>query len=293
MHDFKIISKSKSILGESPLWDEKCHKLYWVDIEGKKLHSWNFKSKNIESWNFKNRICSISLTDNENILLCAFEKYFAFYNMNSKEIKKINLDINLSDTVRFNDGKTDDYGRFWCGTMSEANPKTKEACIYMLDENLNLKTMFKNIYISNSLTNIRDTKGMYFSDSYTKKIYKATLTDDLNELKHVKVFKNNSNLKGAPDGSTTDKYGNLWNAEWDGSRLVKYDPDGNILEEVAVPVKRPTSCVFGGPNLDILFITSAECESDKDTSINGNLIYFRTNTKGVFSNRFSINNLKI
>ena len=120
-----------------------------------------------------------------------------------------------------------------------------------------------------------------------------TSVDDLNELKHVKVFKNNSNLKGAPDGSTTDKYGNLWNAEWDGSRLVKYDTDGNILEEVAVPVKRPTSCVFGGPNLDILFITSAECESDKDTSINGNLIYFRTNTKGVFSNRFSINNLKI
>ena len=290
MYNFTIIKEINSILGESPLWDEKIQKLFWVDIEGKKLYSWDYKSKTIDSWSFKKRICAISLTNNVNILLCAFEKYFAFYNMNTKKIKIINLDFNLPDSVRFNDGKTDVYGRFWCGTMSESNPKSNEACIYMLDQNMGLNTMYKNIYITNSLTNIKDKKGMYFSDSYTKKIYKAIFSDNLKELKEVKVFKDNSISQGSPDGSTTDKYGNLWNAEWNGSRLVKYDFNANILEEITLPVKRPTSCAFGGPNMDILFITSAKLDGVKNDSINGNVLYFKTNTKGVYCNRFVINN---
>ena len=291
MNDFTIIKEINSILGESPLWDEKTQKLYWVDIEAKKLFCWDYKSKITDFWSFKKRICAISLTNDVNILLCAFEKYFAFFNMNTKKTNIINLDISLPDSVRFNDGKTDIYGRFWCGTMSESNPKTKEACLYMLDQNVSFTTMFENIYITNSLTDIKDTKGMYFSDSYTKKIYKAIFSDNSKELKEVTLFIDNNGSQGAPDGSTIDKDGNLWNAEWNGSRLVKYDANANILETITLPIIRPTSCAFGGPNMDILFITSARLENIKNDSMNGNVIYFKTNTKGVYTNRFISNTI--
>ena len=109
-------------------------------------------------------------------------------------------------------------------------------------------------------------------------------------MQDVKVFRNNHKFKGAPDGSTTDIEGNLWNAEWNGSRIVKYDSKSNILEEIIVPLKRPTSCTFGGPNMDLLFITSAVTDNKQDNLLNGNVIYFKTNTKGVFSNRFIVNN---
>ena len=292
MSNFSIVSDEKSILGESPIWDELSQKIYWVDIEGKTLHAWSYLDNKKLSWNFVSRPCAISLTNKVNILLCAFDKYFAYFNIENQKIEKLKNQIELPNNVRFNDGKTDGYGRFWCGTMSEAVPIVNEAGIYMLDQNFTLKNVFKNIYISNSLTTIKGNNGIYFSDSYTKTIYKAIFSKNSNEvLQDIKVFRDNHNFKGAPDGSTTDIEGNLWNAEWNGSRIVKYDSNSNILEEITVPLKRPTSCTFGGPNMDLLFITSAITDNNKDNSLNGNVIYFKTNTKGVFSNRFILDNL--
>ena len=80
MQNYKVIGKENSRLGESPIWDENYQRLYWVDIESKKLHAWDYASGKNYAWEFKNRICSISLTENEDILLCAFDKFIATYN---------------------------------------------------------------------------------------------------------------------------------------------------------------------------------------------------------------------
>ena len=60
-----------------------------------------------------------------------------------------------------------------------------------------------------------------------------------------------------PDGSAVDAQGFLWNAEFNGGRVVRYAPDGSIDRVIALPVLRPTCCTFGGPDLDVLFITTA------------------------------------
>ncbi len=155
MQKFKYIGKKKYILGESPIWDEFYQRLYWVDIEGQSLNAWKYENNLISKWKFNNRICSISLTTDNNIILCAFDKYFAFFNIVSKKLHILNLKINLPKSVRFNDGKTDSFGRFWCGTMSEENPKKKDASIYMLNSSLELREVYKGLHISNSLTHIK------------------------------------------------------------------------------------------------------------------------------------------
>ncbi len=286
LKNYKVIGEDCSILGESPVWDENYHRLYWVDIESKKLLAWDYISGKNYIWEFKNRICSIALTEDKDVLLCAFDKFFAFYNINSRILNKIESNISIPKSVRFNDGKTDNFGRFWCGTMSESNPKNPEASIYMLDSHLEVRKMYDNIVISNSLSASVDNKSIYFSDTYTKKIYKGMLSKDKNNFKNVSIFRDNFKFSGFPDGSTIDVDGNLWNAEWDGSRLVKYDSNSNVIDIINLPVKRPTSCAFGGPDMSFLFVTSAMVNDDKKNDINGKVLYFKSNAKGNFYSRF-------
>jgi L-arabinonolactonase len=292
MSNYSIVSDDISILGESPIWDEIYQRLYWVDIESKRLHAWSFLDNKKLEWNFNSRICSISLTKNHEELICAFDKFFAFFNITTQKVTKLINQTNLPENVRFNDGKTDGYGRFWCGTMSESNPSKPEGAIYLLDNNLNIHKIIKGIHISNSITASPDNKYIYYADTFKKKIYKTNLSKDISCIKTAEVFVDNTDLKGFPDGSTIDINGYLWNAEWNGGQVVNYDLNGSLLKAIKTPMKRPTCCVFGGKNMNILYITSALEVGDREGNVSGKTIAIKTDTVGTYSNRFIKSKLK-
>ena len=296
LDSFRKIGKYRSVLGESPVWDEKLQRLYWVDIESKKLYAWDYNTNNSQSWNFDNKICAISLTEDKEILLCAFDKFFAFYNINSNKLTKLNNDLIIPNTVRFNDGKTDGFGRFWCGTMSESYPKKPEASIYMLDNNLKIYKIFEDIIISNSIVSSNDNKSIYFSDTPLKRIYKANFSNEgVNNTEKANIFVGEESFIGFPDGSTIDVENNLWNAEWDGSRVVVYNNKAEIINEINLSIKRPTSCTFGGPAMDLLFITSAMLDNNLNNekkNLNGRTLCIKTNSKGNFSKKFKCSDIK-
>ena len=286
MSNYSIVSNEKSILGESPIWDEIYQRIYWVDIESKRLHAWSFLDNKKLEWEFPDRICAISLTKKNNVLLCAFDKFFAFFNVATKIITKLSNQINLPTNVRFNDGKTDGYGRFWCGTMSESNPSKSEGAIYLLDNNLNIHRIIQGIHISNSIVASPDNKYIYYADTFKKKIYKTNLSKDIDSIKAAKVFVDNTDSIGFPDGSTVDVNGYLWNAEWNGGQVSNYDLGGDLLNEIKTPMRRPTSCAFGGKDMNILFITSALELGVRENNESGKTIAIYTDTVGTYSNRF-------
>ena len=286
MNNYSIVSDDKSILGESPIWDEFYQRIYWVDIESKCLHAWSFLDNKKLEWNFDNRISAISLTNNNDELICAFDNFFAFYNVNTHHITRLKNQISLPANVRFNDGKTDGYGRFWCGTMSESNPSKADGSIYMVDEKLEIHKIFDNIYISNSLTFSTDNKYIYYADTFKKKIYRTNLSKDILNIKASEIFVDNTNLKGFPDGSTLDINGYLWNAEWNGGQVVCYDLNGDIINRIKTPMNRPTCCTFGGPNMNVLFITSALEKKADRSNVSGQTISLNTDKVGNYSNRF-------
>ena len=148
MDSYSIISNDRSILGESPVWDEKLQRIYWVDIEGKCLHSWSYIENKKLIWNFDHRLCAISLTTQNNTLLCAFDTFFSFFDISKHIIKKLDKQVTLPSKVRFNDGKTDGYGRFWCGTMSESNPSKPDGALYMIDNKLEIHEIVRGIHTS-------------------------------------------------------------------------------------------------------------------------------------------------
>jgi len=250
------------------------------------LHAWSFLDNKKLEWNFDNRISAISLTNNNDELICAFDNFFAFYNVNTHHITRLKNQISLPANVRFNDGKTDGYGRFWCGTMSESNPSKADGSIYMVDEKLEIHKIFDNIYISNSLTFSTNNKYIYYADTFKKKIYRTNLSKDILNIKASEIFVDNTNLKGFPDGSTLDINGYLWNAEWNGGQVVCYDLNGDIINRIKTPMNRPTCCAFGGPNMNVLFITSALEKKANRSNLSGQTISINTDKVGNYSNRF-------
>ena len=288
MINYSIVSNERSTLGESPIWDEKLKRIYWVDIEGKSLHARSYiENKNL-NWNFKHRLCAISLTTNANLLLCAFDTFFAFFDYRNQNIKKLNSQVSLPSNVRFNDGKTDGFGRFWCGTMSESNPLRPEGAIYMLDKNLEIHEVIKGVHISNSITASLDKKFLYYADTFKKIIYKLELYENKPYVKNSSIFVDNTDLIGFPDGSSVDSNSFLWNAEWNGGKIVQYNQYGRILKSIKVPMKKPTCIAFGGPDMNKLFITSAKDKTDDMDHISGKTICINTLEKGNLSNRFFI-----
>jgi len=48
----------------------------------------------------------------------------------------------------------------------------------------------------------------------------------------------------------------LWNALVYDGKLTRYAPDGSVDRVIDMPVKKVTSVMFGGPDLDVLYVTS-------------------------------------
>jgi sugar lactone lactonase YvrE len=160
------------------------------------------------------------------------------------------------DTNRFNDGKVDPNGRFWAGTMDKAE-KTASGSLYCLFPDLSVKKRETSITVSNGLTWSIDKRTMYYIDSPTQKVFAYDYDDSTGEISNKRVvFSINDN--SFPDGMTVDEEGMLWVALWDGSSVIRFDPtNGSLLQRIAFPTSRVTSCCWGGEDLDTLYVTTA------------------------------------
>ena len=118
------------------------------------------------------------------------------------------------------------------------------------------------------------------------------MAKDISCIRAAEIFVDNTDLKGFPDGSTIDINGYLWNAEWNGGQVVNYDLNGRLINTIKTPMKRPTCCVFGGKNMNILYITSALEAGDIEGNVSGKTIAINTDTVGTYSNRFIDSQLK-
>ena len=154
---------------------------------------------------------------------------------------------------RFNDGRCDRAGRFWVGTMHNET-RAPEGVLYRLADR-ELVPEIAGVRIPNSLAWSPDGAVMYFADSLDHAIYAYDFDPASGALGERRVFAR-TDPPGFPDGSAVDADGHLWNAEFNSGRLVRYAPDGTVSRVVDLPVDRPTCCTFGGPDLEILFVTT-------------------------------------
>ncbi|HZG45679.1 MAG TPA: SMP-30/gluconolactonase/LRE family protein, partial [Allosphingosinicella sp.] len=156
---------------------------------------------------------------------------------------------------RFNDGKVDRAGRFWAGTM-DRHERDASGSLYRLDPDRSWTRIDSGYRVTNGPAFSRDGRTMYHTDSARQTVYAFDLAED-GSPSNRRVHLHFGEGDGYPDGMTVDAEDCLWIAFWDGWCVRRFSPAGQRLAELRVPAQRPTSCAFGGPDLDQLFITTA------------------------------------
>ncbi len=249
--------------GEGPVWNERENILYWVDITGCALHLFNTVSRQHRRISTPGMLGAVAPRKSGGVI-AALEKGFAFINTDNGKVAWIcDPEAELCEN-RFNDGKCDPAGRFWAGTCSLSCDVGGAGSLYCLEKNLKVRNMLGNLTISNGLAWSPDHSTLYFIDTPTFEIWAFDYDVETGNIQNQRSVVAVLQQEGYPDGMTIDAEGMLWVAHWGTSRVCRWNPEsGKKLGEIRLPVQNVSSCTFGGPELDQLYITTSRLGLDE------------------------------
>jgi len=228
------------------------------------LHFVNIKTDDLLSFREKGRsrvrsvfggLSAVFLTDTQR-LLCATTRGLVLAEYRGAAPRVLTPIEAGRPGNRTNDGKVDPLGRVWIGTMDDTEGQFTGA-LYRIDQDLVVTRVLDGVGVSNGLDWSPDGTVFYYTDSKRGLIWRFPFHMQTGTLGRREVFATVPADQGVPDGLTVDSDGYVWSAHWDGWRITRYDPDGNVERVVWLPVPRVTSLCFGGRALDTLYITSA------------------------------------
>lgn len=251
--DVTCLADVKTVLGEGPVWHHETATLTFVDIKGRRAFRWS-EERGLETFATPFRLGSL-LPRESGGYISGTERGIAEVDLDAERFELLFDPEEDRDSNRFNDAKVDRVGRLFAGTMDDEEEQASGA-FYRIDKNLHCTRIDDGFRVTNGPAFSPDGRFMYANDSARQVTYRYDLAPDgtpLNKLEFARFGEG----EGYPDGMTVDAEGCLWIAFWDGWCLRRLSPRGERLSELRVPVQRPTSCTFGGPSLDRLFITSA------------------------------------
>ncbi|TKC90976.1 SMP-30/gluconolactonase/LRE family protein [Trinickia terrae] len=253
---------AKCTLGEGATWCVTSGQLYWVDIEGARLWRHDPATRESQSWTMPERLATFALTADPNRLLLGLATQLAFFDLTTGAAQHI-VGVEPGLNTRVNDGRCDRQGRFVFGTKDEGEPIRAIGGFYRLNLDLSLERLpLPSPAISNSIAFSPDGATMYYCDSPTREIRACDYFAD-GRIAGDRIFARLTDADGEPDGSTVDAGGGLWNAQWGGARIVRYDADGVETERLSVVSKQPSCVALGGAQLDTLYITTARIGLDE------------------------------
>lgn len=251
-------SRTAGLLSEGPRWDGERDELLWVDILGSRLHrariDGNGLLEELESVGFDRFVGAVAPVVGGGYVLAAHGG-FLFLDVSGEVVELAQPEAGRGH-VRMNDGACDPQGRFWAGTMAfDESPGA--GVLYRLELDGTCTTVLSGLTISNGIGWSPDGCRMYLSDSGTRTIDAFDFDPETGDISGRRVIVQIVEAGVAPDGLTVDAQGDIWVALWNGGALRRYAPDGSLLETVALPVDRPTSCAFGGSDSATLFVTTS------------------------------------
>jgi sugar lactone lactonase YvrE len=252
----ELVLDARAELGEGVNWDAAKGVLYWVDILHHEVHIFDPASgadRCIRVGQYVGAAVPTSAGD----LMLALHHGFARLDPDTGTLTPVcDPESHLPDN-RFNDGKCDPAGRFWAGTMHmEAQGRT--GALYRMDKDLSVHKILDEVSISNGLAWSPDLSTLYYIDTLQYEVAAFDYDLDTGDVGRRRAVIKFSHDAGHPDGMTIDEQGMLWVAYCGGGRVARWDPvQGELLEEIRLPVTMTTNCVFGGPELDTLYISTA------------------------------------
>lgn len=257
----QIELECNNLLGEAPMWNDEDGKLYWLDINGKKLWAFNPTSKESQSWDLPEVAGSFAFREGGGFLM-GFASGLTFWKPDTGKIEPMVCEYEEGLNTRPNDGKCDRHGNFVIGSYNNNHREDKKniAGLWRLNcADLQLEEILDYKFrCSNTIAFDASGETMYFCDTPTKKIFKFKYSPNKPLSGKTLFYEMGADEAGGPDGATVDSEGGLWEAQAGNWKVVRHNPsDGSIDYEIKLPFNNPTSVAIGGRNMDTLYITTA------------------------------------
>jgi sugar lactone lactonase YvrE len=283
------VTDARATLGEGPVWDDREQCVWWVDILGESIHRTDPGTGQDDLIHVGQMVGALGLRQRGG-LVAAVRDGFVAVDTGSGRIERL-ADVEADrPSNRMNDGKVDPQGRFWAGT-TDIDHHPGLGTLYRLDADLAVSPMLADITISNGLDWTADGATMYFIDTPTQQVDRFSFEPSIGSISDRKRAVAIPSRAGHPDGMTLDTEDHLWVALWDGWAVERYAPDGDLELRVEVPAAQASSCTFGGSDLDLLFITTAQKEfpvgGKPDQPYAGGLFVCRPGVRGRPAHRFA------
>jgi len=251
-----------SVLGESPFWHPAERALYWVDIAGRTINRFTPGPDLHAQWAVPVEAACIAPCADGGLLAGMRDGIFRFDPATGERRRVVHPPYDPAQQ-RFNDGKADPQGRFWAGTIHEQ--RLPQAALYCLTPD-SLDRRVDAATNSNGLGWSPDGRTMYWADTKLHAVFAFDFEPASGDLSRRREFArfdpkpDDGSLDGyggRPDGAAVDSEGCYWAACFEGQRLARFSPDGELLESVALPVRCPTMPCFGGDDLRTLYVTTS------------------------------------
>jgi sugar lactone lactonase YvrE len=264
MTEVVVAVDCRSHVGESARWEARSGALWWVDVPMPSLlHRFYPATGRHDSWPMPEMITAVVPRRNGQGLLVASHGGVNILDLESGRLTRILTPEQDKPFNRSNDGAADPAGRFWLGTMQNNIAPDGSAiplagstgALWRIEADRRVTLMASEVGIANTVCWSPDGRTMYFGDTAAGWIYAYDFDVAAGTIANRRPFARHE--RGHPDGSTVDAEGYVWNCRWDGGCVIRFAPDGTVDRILELPVTRVTSCAFGGPELDTLYITTA------------------------------------
>jgi len=255
---WQVAAHPHDCVGEGPVWIAEEDALYWVDVLGQAINCLSLRGRSLRRWPAPEPIGFLIPRRFAPGFMAGMQSGLHAVTLEPLKFTLLGTPEPHLSGNRFNDAKVDSHGRLWAGTMS-TDGKGAAGSLYRLDADHRWHVIERGYSVPNGPAFSVAGSCLYHADSPRQMIFRFEV-DEAGVIHDKTPFIRFDDGWGFPDGMTVDTEEHLWVAHWDGGRVSRFDPQGRLVRAFALPASRITSCTFGGPGLDRLFVTSASWE---------------------------------
>ncbi|QLG92517.1 SMP-30/gluconolactonase/LRE family protein [Pseudomonas yamanorum] len=281
----ELIVDARNAVGECPVWVPEENALYWVDIPNGSLQHWDAARGYVHAWKAPQMLACIARTNAGNWVAGLQTGFFQLtpHNDGSLDTTSLATVEHARPDMRLNDGRCDRQGRFWAGSMVlDMGANAAAGALYRYETGKAAHARLNGLITPNGLAFSPDGRTMYLSDSHplSQQIWAFDYDIDSGTPSNRRLFVDMRSLPGRPDGAAVDVEGGYWICGNDAGLIHRFTPNGRLDRSLAVPVKKPSMCAFGGSRMDTLFVTSIR-DDHSEQSLAGGVFALNPGVQGL------------
>ena len=251
MRVIEPVANYHCVTGENPLWRAAEGHVYWEDIETGRLFRAAHASADHECFFHGDRVGGFTFQADGSLLLFEENRIARLAADGERRVLASGIDAHMA---RFNDVIADPEGRVFVGTIGRSD---ENGGLFCVERDGSVRLLWRGTGCANGMAFTPDGRGFYWTCSTTRRIFLADYDRATGAVTNRRLFYAAPEAEGIPDGMSVDANGDVWTTRWDGQAIYRLSPRAEVLERIELPVPKVSSIAFGGPHLDVAYVTTA------------------------------------